>query len=112
MDKEAINLQLQEAKKFLQDVYKRQYLHILFVILLKIRPRKFEFTVILKSFHMSFSISSEKLFSIPITEYAPLKIKMAITGNGQASKEQVADMLQRMLHFAKEDMSTFMDVLL
>ena len=27
---------------------------------------------------------------IPITEYAPLKIKMAITGNGQASKEQVA----------------------
>ena len=46
---------------------------------------------------------------IPITEYAPLKIKMAITGNGQASKEQVADMLQRMLHFPKEDMPTFMD---
>ena len=46
---------------------------------------------------------------IPITEYAPLKIKMAITGNGQASKEQVADMLQRMLHFSKEDMPTFMD---
>ena len=40
---------------------------------------------------------------IPITEYAPLKIKMAITGNGQASKEQVADMLQRMLHFPKEE---------
>ena len=40
---------------------------------------------------------------IPITEYAPLKIKMAITGNGQASKEQVADMLQRMLHLAKEE---------
>jgi len=38
---------------------------------------------------------------IPITEYAPLKIKMAITGNGQASKEQVADMLQRMLHFSE-----------
>lgn len=34
---------------------------------------------------------------------------MAITGNGQASKEQVADMLQRMLHFPKEDMPTFMD---
>ena len=32
---------------------------------------------------------------IPITEYAPLKIKMAITGNGAASKEQVAGMLQR-----------------
>jgi crossover junction endodeoxyribonuclease RuvC len=46
---------------------------------------------------------------IPITEYAPLKIKMAITGNGQASKEQVADMLQRMLNISKIDMPTFMD---
>ena len=36
-------------------------------------------------------------------------IPMAITGNGQASKEQVADMLQRMLHFSKADMPTFMD---
>ena len=33
---------------------------------------------------------------IPVTEYAPLKIKMAITGNGQASKEQVASMLSEM----------------
>lgn len=46
---------------------------------------------------------------IPITEYAPLKIKMAITGNGKASKEQVADMLQRMLKFSKEEMPVFMD---
>ncbi|MDR1814183.1 MAG: crossover junction endodeoxyribonuclease RuvC, partial [Tannerella sp.] len=30
--------------------------------------------------------------SIPVFEYAPLKIKMAITGNGQASKEQVSGM--------------------
>ncbi|WP_026302740.1 crossover junction endodeoxyribonuclease RuvC [Psychroflexus tropicus] len=34
---------------------------------------------------------------IPITEYLPKKIKMAITGNGNASKEQVAKMLQQML---------------
>ena len=46
---------------------------------------------------------------IPITEYAPLKIKMAITGNGQASKEQVADMLKRMLHIPESDMLPFMD---
>ena len=46
---------------------------------------------------------------IPITEYAPLKIKMAITGNGRASKEQVADMLQRMLRIAKDEMPVFMD---
>ena len=30
---------------------------------------------------------------IPIHEYAPLKIKMAITGNGRASKQQVSAML-------------------
>lgn len=41
---------------------------------------------------------------IPVTEYAPLKIKMAITGNGQASKEQVADMLKRMLHIPDSEM--------
>ena len=34
---------------------------------------------------------------IPITEYLPKKIKMAITGNGNASKEQVAKMLQSQL---------------
>jgi crossover junction endodeoxyribonuclease RuvC len=34
---------------------------------------------------------------IPITEYSPKKIKMAITGNGNASKEQVAKMLQQLL---------------
>ena len=34
---------------------------------------------------------------IPITEYLPKKIKMAITGNGNASKEQVARMLQSTL---------------
>lgn len=46
---------------------------------------------------------------IPVTEYAPLKIKMAITGNGQASKEQVADMLKRMLHIPESEMGPFMD---
>lgn len=34
---------------------------------------------------------------IPITEYEPRKIKMAITGNGAASKEQVQQMLRRIL---------------
>ena len=40
--------------------------------------------------------------NIPITEYAPKKIKMAITGNGQASKEQVAGMLIKMLSIDKK----------
>ena len=34
---------------------------------------------------------------VSITEYSPKKIKMAITGNGNASKEQVAKMLQKLL---------------
>ena len=34
---------------------------------------------------------------IPITEYSPKKIKKSITGNGNASKEQVAKMLQNLL---------------
>ena len=36
---------------------------------------------------------------IPIFEYAPRTIKQTITGNGNASKEQVSKMLQAMLKF-------------
>jgi crossover junction endodeoxyribonuclease RuvC len=46
---------------------------------------------------------------IPIFEYAPLKIKMAITGNGRAAKEQVADLLQRFLKIPKENMLPQLD---
>ena len=38
---------------------------------------------------------------VPITEYSPKKIKMAITGNGNASKEQVAKMLQNTLKISE-----------
>ena len=54
---------------------------------------------------MAAAISRE----VPITEYAPTKIKMAITGNGSAGKEQVADMLRRMLNLDKEEMPHFLD---
>jgi crossover junction endodeoxyribonuclease RuvC len=37
--------------------------------------------------------------SMPIFEYAPKKIKLSVTGNGNAQKEQVAAMLQRLLGF-------------
>ena len=46
---------------------------------------------------------------LPITEYMPLKIKMAITGNGRASKEQVADMLRRFLKIEEEQMLPQLD---
>ncbi|HEX2920807.1 MAG TPA: crossover junction endodeoxyribonuclease RuvC [Bacteroidales bacterium] len=38
--------------------------------------------------------------SVPIFEYAPRKIKMSITGQGAATKEQVAQMLMRILKFS------------
>lgn len=37
--------------------------------------------------------------NVVITEYAPRKIKQSITGNGNATKEQVAAMLQTLLKF-------------
>lgn len=40
---------------------------------------------------------------VPVTEYAPLKVKMSVTGVGRASKEQVADMLERLLHFKTDE---------
>ena len=55
------------------------------------------------------AITAAIMRDIPITEYEPKKIKMAITGNGNASKEQVAGMLQRMLKISKEEMDIQFD---
>lgn len=38
---------------------------------------------------------------IPITEYSPKKVKQSVTGNGNASKEQVAAMLQTLFKLTK-----------
>lgn len=46
---------------------------------------------------------------VPITEYAPLKIKMSITGSGSASKEQVASMLQKILKIPNDNMLPQLD---
>lgn len=46
---------------------------------------------------------------IPINEYSPMKIKMAITGNGHSSKEQVAGILQRFLHIPADQMPKKLD---
>lgn len=43
------------------------------------------------------AISAALSKDLPIFEYAPRKIKMAITGEGGASKEQVANLLERIL---------------
>ncbi|MDE6325263.1 MAG: crossover junction endodeoxyribonuclease RuvC [Duncaniella sp.] len=46
---------------------------------------------------------------VPIHEYEPRKIKMAITGNGAASKEQVREMLRRMLAIKSEQLDIELD---
>ena len=46
---------------------------------------------------------------VPIYEYSPMKIKMAITGNGHSTKQQVAAMLQRFMHIPDEQMPKKLD---
>jgi crossover junction endodeoxyribonuclease RuvC len=45
--------------------------------------------------------------NIPFEEYSPRRIKQSITGNGNASKEQVAAMLQKVLNF--NEMPKYLD---
>lgn len=45
--------------------------------------------------------------NIEIAEYSPRKIKQSVTGNGNASKEQVASMLKSLLNF--EESPQFLD---
>lgn len=46
---------------------------------------------------------------VHICEYEPRKIKMAITGNGAASKEQVQEMLRRILNIPQESLLPQLD---
>lgn len=46
---------------------------------------------------------------VPIAEYAPLSIKQAVTGNGGASKEQVANMLRHLLNIPADHMPKLLD---
>lgn len=46
---------------------------------------------------------------VPITEYEPRKIKMAITGNGASSKIQVKEMLRRILNLSEESLPAELD---
>lgn len=43
------------------------------------------------------AIAAALIRGIPIFEYSPKKIKQSVTGNGNATKEQVASMLQKLL---------------
>ncbi|MBS1619610.1 MAG: crossover junction endodeoxyribonuclease RuvC [Bacteroidetes bacterium] len=45
------------------------------------------------------SIATALVHGVTVTEYSPKKIKQSITGNGNATKEQVAAMLQQLCKF-------------
>src|ERR1039458_5514240 len=47
------------------------------------------------------AIAAALNLNIPVHQYAARKIKQSITGNGNASKEQVAAMIQRLLSFSE-----------
>jgi crossover junction endodeoxyribonuclease RuvC len=53
------------------------------------------------------AIAAAMQSNIPVTEYSPKKIKQSITGNGNADKQQVWKMLQRILQLAESDIKYF-----
>ena len=48
------------------------------------------------------AIAAAMRHGLDVTEYSPKKVKQSVTGNGNASKEQVLKMLQTLLNF-KDD---------
>ncbi len=48
------------------------------------------------------AIAAAMRHGLDVTEYSPKKIKQSVTGNGNASKEQVLKMLQRLLSFSED----------
>jgi crossover junction endodeoxyribonuclease RuvC len=48
------------------------------------------------------AIAAAMRHGLTVTEYSPKKVKQSVTGNGNASKEQVLKMLQRLLHFEED----------
>ena len=55
------------------------------------------------------AIVAAKSANLPVTEYPPSTIKRAITGRGNASKEQVSLLLQKQLSIPEESLLTALD---
>lgn len=47
------------------------------------------------------AIAAAMRHGLEVTEYSPKKVKQSVTGNGNAGKEQVMKMLQRLLSFTE-----------
>lgn len=48
------------------------------------------------------AIAAAMQAGLPVCEYSPKKVKQAVTGNGNASKEQIWQMLERILRFSEK----------
>lgn len=48
------------------------------------------------------AIAAAMQAGLGVCEYSPKKVKQAVTGNGNASKEQIWQMLEKILHFHKK----------
>lgn len=55
------------------------------------------------------AIAAALTHNVPIAEYEPRKVKQAITGNGGATKEQVKEMLKRILNISEENILPQLD---
>ena len=55
------------------------------------------------------ALAAALAYDIPVAEYAPRRVKQAVTGSGSASKEQVAGMVQRTLNIPAGDMPKELD---
>lgn len=47
--------------------------------------------------------------NVPVSEYAPMQIKLAVTGSGSSGKEQVAAMLRRVLCIKEDNPVPYLD---
>ena len=82
---------------------------MLLAILVVIIPFIIYYVTVAKKHHPKGLIAAALSKDVPIYEYSPMKIKMAITGNGHSTKQQVAGMLQRFLHIPDEQMPKKLD---
>lgn len=98
---------LQKEFFFLQDIISRQHPTLLAIETQFVDKNPQTMIKIVHAQGVAIAAALSK--DLPVYEYSPMKIKMAITGNGHASKEQVADMLQRFMHIPATEMPQKLD---
>ena len=57
------------------------------------------------------AICAAVLHNLPVAEYTALQVKQAVVGNGHAKKEQVQDMVKRLLRLAGDPSADAADAL-